>query len=122
MPNRHPNKACSHRKPWSTPQLRSADIKALTGGGQGSGADFGTMLGMMMLSDARLKRDIVASGEHVHGIPIHAFRYIWGGPLHVGVLAQDVQVLAPEAASADAIGVLRVDYARIGVEPVVIPV
>jgi hypothetical protein len=44
------------------------------------------------------------------GLPLYAFRYIWGGPVRVGVMAQDVLKVRPEAVIKGADGFLRVNY------------
>lgn len=49
-------------------------------------------------SDRRLKTAIKRIGKtRVMGLPLYAFRYIWGGPVRVGVMAQDVLRVKPEA-------------------------
>jgi hypothetical protein len=49
---------------------------------------------LMGMSDSRLKKDVelVEAGQ----VPIYRWRYIWGGPLYEGPMAQDVQAVAPE--------------------------
>lgn len=50
------------------------------------------------LSDRRLKTAIRLVGETpVMKLPLYMFRYIWGGPEHVGVMAQDVIKVKPQA-------------------------
>ena len=48
-------------------------------------------------SDRRLKRNIKRLGKSVGGLPLYTFRYIWGGPEQVGVMAQDVLKTRPDA-------------------------
>ena len=67
----------------------------------------------MMFSDARLKCDIRHIGALPSGLPVYRFRYVWGGPEHVGVMAQEAQALFPEAV-IEVGGWLAVDYGRIG--------
>ena len=63
-----------------------------------------------MWSDVRLKRDIERVGSTLGGVPLYRFRYRWGGPLHIGVMAHDV----PHAAHTDpATGYQWVDYSRV---------
>jgi hypothetical protein len=50
------------------------------------------------------------------GLGLYRFKYIWGGPDHVGVLAQEVLDVAPHAVSVGADGFLRVDYEALGCE------
>lgn len=47
------------------------------------------------------------------GLPVYRFRYVWGGPEHIGVMAQEAMRLFPDAVIA-VDGWLAVDYARIG--------
>ena len=65
--------------------------------------------GLGMFSDRRLKTDIQRVGQTDAGTPIYTYRYVWGGPVHMGVMAQDV----PEAQVPDPSGFLRVDYSRV---------
>lgn len=65
--------------------------------------------GLGMFSDRRLKTDVQRVGQTDEGTPIYSYRYIWGGPVQMGVMAQDV----PEAAHMDPSGYLRVDYSKV---------
>ena len=65
-------------------------------------------------SDRRLKADIVQVGLLRTGIPLYRFRYLWSEEVHVGVMAQDVLPIVPEAVTTDAAGFMRVNYARLG--------
>lgn len=60
-------------------------------------------------SDRRLKTDIRRVGTTDAGTPIYTYRYKDGGPVHMGVMAQDV----PEARVQDPSGFYRVDYERV---------
>lgn len=111
----------SVKRAWTKPRVQIADVKDLTSGGEGSGLDGGTMIGMAMISDVRLKRDVVPCGIREDGLMLYAFRYIGGGPLLVGVIAQDVLRHTPDAVITDPAGVLRVDYSRLAIEPEIIP-
>ena len=64
--------------------------------------------GVGMFSDRRLKTDIQRVGRTDAGTPIYTYRYAWGGPVQMGVMAQDV----PEARIMDPSGFWRVDYER----------
>ena len=65
--------------------------------------------GVGMFSDRRLKTDIQRVGRTDAGTPIYTYRYAWGGPVQMGVMAQDV----PEARIMDPSGFWRVDYERV---------
>jgi hypothetical protein len=82
---------------------------AFGGGGGGGGGGAGW-------SDRRLKRDLVRLGVSPSGLPIYAFQYVWGGPRYIGVMAQDLLTLRPDAVVLDESGYYKVDYSRIDVE------
>jgi Chaperone of endosialidase len=65
-------------------------------------------------SDIRLKRDIVEMTRLGNGIGLYRYRYVWSDQLYVGVMAQEVAEIVPDAVVRDADGYLRVDYVRLG--------
>ena len=65
--------------------------------------------GIGLLSDRRLKTDIRRVGQTDAGTPIYTYRYVWGGPVQMGVMAQDV----PDAAFMTESGFLAVDYGEV---------
>lgn len=65
-------------------------------------------------SDIRLKQNIHYIKTTASGIRLYRFNYIWGGPTYVGVLAQEILRIAPEAVGVDANGFYNVDYAQLG--------
>jgi len=62
-----------------------------------------------------LKTDIRRLGTSPSGLPIYVFRYVWGGPTYVGVMAQDLLDLAPHAVIVTESGYMMVDYDLIDV-------
>jgi hypothetical protein len=66
--------------------------------------------GSLMKSDIRAKWDITRIGTAHNGLPLYTFRYKDGGGLHVGLMAQDVEKVKPEAVTEIG-GVKHVDYA-----------
>lgn len=81
--------------------------------GQGLGAfatSYGTKLAM---SDRRLKTDIVLVGKTLSGFNIYSFRYKAGGPTVMGVMADEVEKVLPQAVHKRAIAgeFDAVDYA-----------
>jgi hypothetical protein len=83
---------------------------------QNSQASMGGLFGLLgagisalPFSDRRLKTDIRRVGHTDDGVPIYAYRYVWGGPIQIGVMAQDV----PQARVKDPSGFYRVDYERV---------
>jgi len=66
------------------------------------------MAGMMMMSDVRLKRNIVRIGTHPIGVGI--YEYDIGARHEVGVIAQEVLKVRPDLVHEHATGYLMVDY------------
>lgn len=88
-------------------------IAGLLGGG-GSGGNNNPWGSAANPSDIRFKKNIVYIGKTPKGIPLYEFNYKWDDKLHVGVLAQQVEEIIPEAVIANDNGFLFVDYRRIG--------
>ena len=65
-------------------------------------------------SDRRLKRDVAAVGRLDNGLALYSFRYLDSDGVYVGVMAQEVLQVAPEAVSVGGDGFMRVHYDRIG--------
>ena len=69
------------------------------------GSLVGTAAGAMMMSDRRLKRIVRRLGKY-----LCEFEYVWGGPVYVGVIAQEILPVWPEAVHVHPSGFLMVDY------------
>jgi hypothetical protein len=67
-------------------------------------------------SDIRLKDDIILLGYLDSGIGYYRFRYRGGDKTYVGVMAQEVQAVAPSAVVRGRDSYLRVIYGRLGLE------
>lgn len=67
-----------------------------------------------ILSDIRVKRDIVQLARLEDGIGVYRYKYIWSDTLYVGVMAQEVAEIVPHAVTRGADGYLRVDYRQLG--------
>ncbi|MGO6980725.1 tail fiber domain-containing protein [Rhizobium leguminosarum] len=94
------------------------------GGGSGSSGSSGSSSSSSSSggwSDRRLKIDIRRLGTSAEGIPVYAFRYIWGGPLFVGTMAQDLLAIRPEAVIETASGFYMVDYDNLDIAMVSLP-
>ncbi len=65
--------------------------------------------GMMMKSDRRVKTDIKRVGELANGLAVYSFRYKDGGPFQIGLMADEVERIHPEAV-AEINGVKHVRY------------
>ena len=76
---------------------------------QGMMSGIGSIAGAgMMMSDRRFKRDIVRIGTTPGGAALYRFRYIFGGPEFVGVMADEVPHAVVKVA-----GINFVDYAKV---------
>ena len=67
-------------------------------------------------SDFRLKHDITLLGYMPNGLGFYRFVYNGGNRAYVGVIAQEVRGVMPEAVFRGRDGYLRVDYDKIGVK------
>jgi hypothetical protein len=86
---------------------QSQGMNNLLGGAAGF-ALTGSPLGIL-LSDRRMKCDLEKVGSLDCGIPVYSFRYVGSDQRVVGVMAQDVEPVAPGAV-LDVFGVKFVDY------------
>ena len=77
----------------------------------GGSNSIGTQLGGW-LSDRRAKRDIKRIGTLDNGLPVYKFRYLGSDLVNIGLMADDVEKVVPEAVSMGADGFKRVDYGR----------
>jgi hypothetical protein len=66
------------------------------------------------LSDCRLKRDVMLLARLDNGIGIYRYRYPWSDTVYVGVMAQEVARIVPDAVMQASDGYFRVNYARLG--------
>lgn len=89
-------------------QARAGAQSAMLGGLFGLA---GAGLQAAKFSDARVKREIKRVGVLDNGLPVYSYRYAWGGPVEIGVMAQDVERFRPEAVTTIG-GIKAVDYAR----------
>lgn len=86
------------------------------GGGGGGGRGGGGRGGGGRRSDIRLKHDVVLLGHLNNGLGFYRFSYNGGTKAYVGVMAQEVQQIMPQAVSRGRDGYLRVDYERLGLK------
>ena len=76
------------------------------------GAKVGTPGFSNIFSDQRLKRNIVKLGTRPDGLGVYEFEYIWGGGRQIGLMAQEVQGVYPDAVG-EAGGYLTVNYSKV---------
>ena len=83
------------------------------GGGGGGGFRGG---GGGRRSDIALKHDVVLLGHLANGLGYYRFSYLGSTKPYVGVMAQEVQSLMPEAVTRGRDGYLRVYYEQLGLK------
>ena len=95
--------------PWA-----GAYVGGRAGGAWGNNTS-GVYNSDVFFSDLRLKRDIALVGRRRDdGLGIYSFKYLWSDATYVGVMAQEVALIHPEAVVRDALsGYLAVDYGRL---------
>ncbi len=68
----------------------------------------------LFASDRTLKTDVTQIGARPDGLGIYRFKYLWDAlTWHVGVMAQEVLKVKPEAVARHPAGFLMVDYSQI---------
>jgi len=94
-------------------------------GGHGGGAwgeSTSATYSSVLVSDARLKRDIVLVGRLDDGLGLYQYRYLWSDTVYVGVMAQEVALIHPDAIVRGGLDdYLRVDYGRLGLRLMTLP-
>jgi hypothetical protein len=84
------------------------------GGGHGGGGHGGGGHGGGHHSDIRLKHGIVLLGRLANGIGFYRFSYNGSNKMYVGVMAQEVEAVMPQAVARGRDGYLRVYYDQLG--------
>ena len=84
------------------------------GGGRGGGR--AGARGGGRRSDITVKHDIMLLGHLANGLGYYRFSYNGGHRAYVGVMAQEVLQVMPQAVVRDGDGYLRVYYDKIGVK------
>lgn len=69
------------------------------------------LIGAMPWSDRRLKRDIKRVGTLDNGLGVYSYR-LGSGPVQIGVMADEVEAMYPDAVIMQPSGFSKVDYAR----------
>ncbi len=67
------------------------------------------------LSDAHVKQYVAGAGTLPDGLKLYKFKYLWDETEYVGVMAQDVMKVRPDAVSVGEDGYYRVNYAKMGI-------
>lgn len=93
-------------------QAQLANSQSALGGLFGlAGSLGGAAIKAGAFSDVRVKENISRVGTLDNGLPVYAYNYVWGGPTHIGVMAQDVERVNPEAVGS-VHGIKTVDYGK----------
>jgi hypothetical protein len=79
------------------------------GGGRGGG-------GGGRRSDIDLKHNVTFLGQLDNGLSFYRFSYVGSDKVYVGVMAQEVQNVMPDAVTRGSDGYLRVFYQKVGVK------
>lgn len=105
-----------HFAPTSTSTPWEGGYAGVHGGGawgNTTNATYGSQV--FAISDVRLKRDVALVGRRSDGLGLYRFRYLWSDEVFVGVMAQEVALILPDAVRRDPLtGYLGVDYGRLG--------
>ena len=111
------------KRPYSSPKLELyGSVRTLTSAGisvlveNGNPGNCSQNNRMTCLSDRRLKENLVLIGTHPLGIGLYLFDYKpefrdqWGHARRLGVMADEVETVRPEAVVVHADGYKMVDY------------
>jgi hypothetical protein len=98
----------------ATPGHAKRSLKPHPAAPRGAKSPFG--VAWIWYSDARLKRDITLLEHRPDGLGLYAYRYVWSDTVYVGVMAQEVVAVMPDAVATDADGHLKVNYRALGME------
>jgi len=91
-------------------QLDSFGVQQAQKASNTQAAASAAMTAAMFFSDKRLKKDITKLFTLPNGINVYSYRFIGNDSLELGVLAQEVAEIMPEAVAADDKGFLKVNY------------
>lgn len=105
------------RAPW-----QGGYVGGHAGGAWGDNTTASYAGSAIFVSDIRLKRDIVLLTRLDNGLGIYRYRYPWSDVVYVGVVAQEVALIRPDAVVRSPLDdYLRVDYAKLGLERMTLP-
>lgn len=96
-----------------TTPMQGNNFLSTLGQGLGTAAQLASLATMLFPSDRRVKEDIRRVGETDEGTPIYTYRYKWGGPRQMGVMAQDLEKTNPAAVHKHPFGIKMVNYGMV---------
>jgi len=112
--NRPPANRQAQARPAARPPAGRSSMAQTRSPGGGARAGGGGRGGGGRRSDIRLKHDIALLGYLDNGIGFYRFSYNGSSKAYVGVIAQEVVAIMPQAVTRDHAGYLRVFYDRLG--------
>lgn len=124
LPTVDDQSARERRKPYHAPNLVVyGSVRELTLGSGGISVDASTKANTYLKpkSDPSVKQNVVRIGTHTLGIGLYLFEYKPGFRVddhhrrHFGVMADEVELVMPEAVSRDENGIRQVDHALLGI-------
>ena len=74
----------------------NADVAQANSANQGL-TQAAMLAAMLMMSDRRLKRDIEKLSDDERGFGWYRFKYLWSDQIHIGVMADEVKEVMPQA-------------------------
>jgi len=95
---------------YNSANLQNQQNSSMLGGLFGLGSS--ALASPWLMSDERTKKDIKRVGTTDGGLPVYTFRYISGGPVQMGVMAQEVEKVIPDAVHVIG-GIRHVDYSMV---------
>lgn len=111
------------RRPYVTPVLvHHGSVRQVTFGSAGPLGDGAGTKRSKRPSDRRAKHDIARVGTHPLGIGLYLYRYrpefvpLFGSARHFGAMADEVELVLPQAVGRDPCGIRAVDYDMLGIE------
>ena len=117
-PGKHGEHGPARRRRCELRRWRRCGFAGGGGGfrGGGGGGGFRGGGGGGRRSDIELKHDVVLLGHLANGLGYYRFSYLGSSKPYVGVIAQEVQSLVPEAVTRGRDGYLRVYYEQLGLK------
>lgn len=95
---------------WSTGSSNSTGTSSSS---NGLGSTLGSIFSLAAMSEPSLKTDISPLYTREDGLTVYSYKYIWDDTPRVGVMADEVERLRPDALGPVIAGYRTVDYGRL---------